>query len=250
MPTVIAGNWKMHKTLREARSLAESIVEQSARLPAGVDVLLFPPFTALAVVSNVCRDSRVATGGQNFHPAREGAFTGEISARMLLDAGATWVLVGHSERRTRFGETDAFLGEKVGAAVTAGLRPLFCLGEDLAQREAGRTEEILARQMAGGLGSFGASELETLVVAYEPVWAIGTGRTATPDQAEASHHFLREQCVERWGATGAAMPILYGGSVQPGNAGELLSRSEIGGLLVGGASLEAGSFLEIAGAGA
>jgi triosephosphate isomerase len=167
---------------------------------------------------------------------------------MLLEAGATHVLVGHSERRAIFGEDDAFLACKVRAALEAGLDPIFCLGETLEEREAGRTEAVIASQVRLGLGELPGVEIARLVVAYEPVWAIGTGRTATPDQAEAAHRFLRGQLVERWGSFGSGVPLLYGGSVKPGNAAELLSRPEINGVLVGGASLEAASFLGIAAA--
>jgi len=167
---------------------------------------------------------------------------------MILEAGGTQVLVGHSERRALFGETDEFLAQKLRAALQAGLSPVFCLGETLAERESGRMEEVLLRQVRDGLGVMEVSELPHLRVAYEPVWAIGTGRTATPDQVRAAHAYLRDLLRERWGEAAAAVPLLYGGSVKPANAAELLAQPEVDGLLVGGASLDAGSFLAIAGA--
>jgi triosephosphate isomerase (TIM) len=244
--TIIAGNWKMYRTRPEALALVGGILSGAGPVPADRELIVFPPATALAAVAERCRYSRVAVGGQNFHPEVEGAFTGEISAAMLLEAGATRVLVGHSERRTLFGEDDAFLARKVRAALDAGLEPVFCLGETLAEREGGRTDEVIARQVREGLGALGANDVAKLVVAYEPVWAIGTGRTATPDQAEAAHRFLRRQLVDRWGSAGAGVSLLYGGSVKPGNSAELLARAEVNGALVGGASLDAASFLGIA----
>lgn len=244
--TIIAGNWKMYRTRSEAVALVSGILAGAGPVPADRELIVFPAATALAAVAERCRYSRVAVGGQNLHPEREGAFTGEISAPMLIEAGATRVLVGHSERRAIFGEDDAFLARKVRTALDAGLEPIFCLGETLAEREAGRTDEVIARQVSEGLGRLLPTDLMKLVVAYEPVWAIGTGRTATPDQAEAAHRFLRGQLVERWGAAGAGVPLLYGGSVKAANSAELLARSEVNGVLVGGASLDAASFLGIA----
>ena len=246
--TIIAGNWKMYRTRPEALALVNGILAGAGPVPADRELLVFPAATAIAAVAERCRYSRIRVGGQNLHSRPEGAFTGEISAAMLLEAGATHVLVGHSERRAIFGEDDAFLASKVRAALEAGLDPIFCLGETLEEREAGRTEAVIASQVRLGLGELPGVEIARLVVAYEPVWAIGTGRTATPDQAEAAHRFLRGQLVERWGSFGSGVPLLYGGSVKPGNAAELLSRPEINGVLVGGASLEAASFLGIAAA--
>lgn len=248
MRTIIAGNWKMYRTRPEAVALVNGILAGAGPVPADRELLVFPPATAIAAVAERCRYSRVRVGGQNLHPQTEGAFTGEVSAAMLLEAGATYVLVGHSERRAIFGEDDAFLAHKVRAALDAGLEPVFCLGETLADREAGATEAVIALQVRQGLGELSAADLARLVVAYEPVWAIGTGRTATPDQAGEAHRFLRRQLAEGWGPAGAGVPLLYGGSVKPQNAAELLARPEINGVLVGGASLEAGSFLGIAAA--
>jgi triosephosphate isomerase len=243
---VIAGNWKMYKTRREALSFVEELLPNADKVPATRELLLFPPFTALPALAERCRGTRLALGGQNLHPEPEGAFTGEISSRMLLDAGATHVLIGHSERRQHFGEADAFLARKLGAALASGLAPVFCLGETLEQREGGRTEEVLRGQVEGGMGSLAPAEAALLCVAYEPVWAIGTGRTATAEQAREAHGFLRGLFQERWGEAGRGIPILYGGSVKPANAAELLGSREVNGLLIGGASLDAGSFLKIA----
>jgi triosephosphate isomerase (TIM) len=245
---VIAGNWKMYKTRRESASLVEAILEGAERVSSHVDLVVFPPFTALAAVADLCQGRRLQAGGQNFHPANEGAYTGEISARMLLEAGATHVLIGHSERRQHFREDDAFLARKLEAALAHGLVPVFCLGETLDEREAGRTEAVLRRQVGGGLGALRAEELDRLLVAYEPVWAIGTGRTATPDQAREAHGWLRALLRERWGGPASRVPLLYGGSVKPENAKELLSQADVDGVLIGGASLEAASFLAIAAA--
>ncbi len=246
--TIIAGNWKMHRTRPEALALVNGILAGAGPVPAERELLVFPAATALATVAERCRYSRIRVGGQNLHPLPEGAFTGEISAAMLIEAGATRVLVGHSERRALFREDDAFLAQKVKAALAAGLEPVFCVGETLAERDAGQAEQVIARQVQAGLGSCSSEEIARLVVAYEPVWAIGTGRTATPGQAEAAHAFLRGRLVETWGPAGSEVPLLYGGSVKPENAAELLARPEINGVLVGGASLDAASFLAIAGA--
>ncbi len=242
----IAGNWKMYKTRPEAIALTEGILAGAGGLSAGVELLVFPPFTAVAAVAERARASRLKVGGQNLHAAAEGAFTGEVSGRMLLEAGATHVLVGHSERRQLFGETDETLRRKVAAALDQGLTPVFCLGETLDEREGERTEAVIERQVSLGLADLAPATLSKILIAYEPVWAIGTGRTATPDQAEEAHAFLRRQLLSRWGETAATVPLLYGGSVKPSNAFELLSRSDVDGLLIGGASLEASSFLGIA----
>jgi triosephosphate isomerase len=244
--TIIAGNWKMYRTRPEALALVNGILAGAGPVPADRELLVFPAATAIAAVAERCRYSRISVGAQNLHDRAEGAFTGEISAAMVVEAGATHVLVGHSERRAIFGEDDAFLARKVRTALVAGLEPVFCLGETLAQREAGQTEAVIVSQVRQGLGELSKADIGKLVVAYEPVWAIGTGRTATPDQADAAHRFLRGQLVERWGTAGSVVPLLYGGSVKPGNAAELLARPEINGVLVGGASLEVASFLGIA----
>jgi triosephosphate isomerase len=238
----------MFKTRRESASLVEAILQGTDRIAPDVALVVFPPFTALSTVADLCRGGRVAAGGQNLHPAAEGAYTGEISARMLLEAGATHVLIGHSERRQHFREDDAFLARKLETALANGLIPVFCLGETLEEREARRTEAVLRRQVEGGLGALRPPDLEELMIAYEPVWAIGTGRTATPDQARDAHGYLRGLLRERWGDSAGRVPLLYGGSVKPENAKELLSQADVDGVLVGGASLDAASFLAIASA--
>jgi triosephosphate isomerase len=248
MRRIVAGNWKMYKTRKEALSLVDALIAGSSRIPDGVELAVFPPFTALAEVAARCVATRIQVGAQNMHFAREGAYTGEVSARMLLDAGATSVLIGHSERRQHFGETDELLAHKTRAALESGLVPVFCLGETLDQREGGRTEEVLQRQLRDGLGGLGASDLQILRIAYEPVWAIGTGRTATPEQAREAHVYLRGLLNGRWGEEGNRVPLLYGGSVKPENARELMEQPEVNGVLVGGASLDPESFLRIAGA--
>jgi triosephosphate isomerase (TIM) len=245
---VIAGNWKMYKTRKEAIALTEALIEGSGRVPAGNELVVFPPFTSVAVVAERCVGTRIQVGGQNLHFAPEGAFTGEISPRMLLDAGAQYALIGHSERRQHFGESDGLLARKVAAALESGLAPVFCLGETLEQREAGQTEDVLRTQVGEGLGALGRKDLDVLLVAYEPVWAIGTGRTATPQQAREAHVFLRRLLVEAWGTDADRVPLLYGGSVKPENARELMEQPEVNGVLVGGASLSPDSFLGIAAA--
>jgi len=242
----VAGNWKMYKTRGEAVSLIEGILEGAGDLREGTRLLIFPPATALAEAASRCRGTRLEVGAQNLHPGNEGAFTGEIAARMILDAGATHVLIGHSERRKIFGEPDELLARKLRQALESGLTPVFCLGETLEERDAGRTEAVLRQQATQGLGGLGEADVEAMLIAYEPVWAIGTGRTATPEQAREAHVFLRGLLAEHWGAAGAGVPLLYGGSVKPDNAAELMRQDAVDGVLVGGASLEARSFLEIA----
>lgn len=241
----IAGNWKMNKTRAEARGLIEAVAHGAGDLPPGRRLLVFPSFPSIADVAEFAGD-RVEVGAQNFHPGREGAFTGEVSARQLLDAGASWVLIGHSERRHLFGEADATLASKLRSALDQGLRPLFCIGETLAEREGNQTEAVLTRQLRVGLAEVAPAERERIVVAYEPVWAIGTGRTATPDQAQSAQAFARGELASIWGEAGRAVPILYGGSVTPATAGNLLGQPDVDGVLVGGASLDAASFLAIA----
>jgi len=243
---VIAGNWKMYKTRPGALALVDTILAGLPGVAAEASLLVFPPFPSLAAVAERCRGTRLEVGAQNFHPATEGAFTGEVSGAMLLEAGATHVLVGHSERRKLFGEGDEFLARKLTSALGQGLKPVFCVGETLEERDADRTGDVIRRQVERGLGELGAAESNRLLIAYEPVWAIGTGRTATPAQAREAHGFLRDLLRSRWGEAAAAVPLLYGGSVKPENAAELLAQPDIDGVLVGGASLEGPSFLGIA----
>ncbi len=242
----VAGNWKMYKTLPEAAALAGAIRDAAPGLTPAVLVVL-PPFTALADVSRLLAGSDVGMGAQNLHWEDQGAFTGEISAPQLADLGCHFVAVGHSERRHVFGESDADAGRKVRAALKAGMRPILCVGETLEEREAGRTFEVVDRQLEAGLEGVPLTDLGRIILAYEPVWAIGTGRTASPEQAQEVHAFIRGLLAKRAGKPEACCAIiLYGGSVKPANAYSLFKERDIDGFLVGGASLEAESFLGIA----
>ena len=242
---VIAGNWKMYKTQAEARAFFAAfapLVAQSTHC----DIVVAPPYTALAAAVEAARDSAVGIAGQNVFWEKEGAYTGEVSAGMLAEAGCRYVIIGHSERRQYFGETEESVAKKTRAALAACLTPIVCLGELLADREAGKTEEVLGRQFRGGPGSLTAEEFSRILVAYEPVWAIGTGRTATPEIAAAAHHFLRQCAAGQFSAGAAsALRILYGGSVKPDNIKGLMAQEELDGALVGGASLDAKSFAAI-----
>ncbi len=242
---VIAGNWKMYKTADEAASFVREFLPL-VRKARGVEIVLAPPFPSLAAVAALTRGTGVGVASQNIHFAEEGAYTGEVSARMVRDAGAAYAIVGHSERRQYFGETDDLVNRKARAARAAGLVPILCLGETLAERESERTIEVVERQIRAGLGEVPASAAKQILVAYEPVWAIGTGKTATPDQAQEVHAFLRDTLKDLWGGeAGNAVRILYGGSVKPENIADLMGREDIDGALVGGASLAAGSFAKI-----
>ena len=238
---LIAGNWKMHKTLAEARDLAREIL-QGVGPETRAEVVLAPPYTALSAVAEVL-GSAVKLAAQDTFWEEKGAFTGAIAPGMLVDVGCTYVIVGHSERRQFFGDTDEAVNRKVRAALAAGLRPIMCVGESLAEREAGRTFTIVKTQVRGGLAGISSSEWERLVIAYEPVWAIGTGKTATPQQAQEVHRLIRNLLPEVLGT--AAIRILYGGSVTPDNAATLMAEPDLDGALVGGASLKAPSFLGI-----
>ncbi len=240
----IAGNWKMYKTITQALDLARSLVEGLEGV-SDRDILIAPPFTALAPVGSVLADTNIFLGAQDVFWEEEGAFTGEVSPMMLRDAGCSHVIIGHSERRQQFGETDESVNRKTAAALKGGLSVIMCLGETLAEREAGRTLAVVERQLAGGLSAL-SPEPANFCVAYEPVWAIGTGRTATPDQAQEVHAFLRGKLAGLLGRDrAAAVRLLYGGSVKPENIGELMSREDIDGALVGGASLKAAAFIDI-----
>ncbi|MGA6993685.1 MAG: triose-phosphate isomerase [Candidatus Deferrimicrobiaceae bacterium] len=242
---VIAGNWKMYKTAQEASAFVGEFLPLVA--DAGrVEIVLAPPFPCLAAVAALTRGTRVGVASQNVHFADEGAYTGEVSPRMVREAGAAYAIIGHSERRQYFLETDGFVNRKVRAALAAGLVPILCLGETLAEREAGRTIEVVERQIRDGLVEVTASAAGRIVVAYEPVWAIGTGKTATPAQAQEVHAFLRGRLKQLWGdEAGNSVRILYGGSVKPESIALLMAQEDIDGALVGGASLSAGSFAEI-----
>ncbi|MBW1722504.1 MAG: triose-phosphate isomerase [Deltaproteobacteria bacterium] len=244
---MIAGNWKMHLGLEEASRLAADVAKGASETP-DVDILVAPSFTNLWVVRKAVGDSEVFLGAQNMHWEPKGAFTGEVSPGMLLESGCTHVILGHSERRTLFGETDEMVDKKAGSAVKAGLVPIVCIGETLGEREAGRTSEVIRTQLEGSLKRFREDgEIpSTFVLAYEPVWAIGTGRTASPDQAQEVHGFIREWLGVNFGREAAnSVRILYGGSVKPDNIKALMAQPDIDGALVGGASLDAESFLSI-----
>jgi len=242
---VVAGNWKMFTTASEAVTLIRGLKEL-VRDAAGVEIAVCPPSVNLVPAAQELKGSSIDLGGQNMHWEEEGAFTGEVSARMLKEAGCRFVILGHSERRQYFGETDETVNRKVRKALSAGLAPILCVGESLQERESGRTESVVKTQLEGGLKGFTAEELGTLVIAYEPVWAIGTGKTATPEQAQDVHRFIRAWFEKAFGAAAAAaLRIQYGGSVKPDNAKILMSQPDIDGALVGGASLKADGFAAI-----
>jgi len=245
-PPFIAGNWKMHATLAEARTLIFEIVKAAPGLsPARLVVI--PPFTALCEASKLVHGSSVGIGGQNIYWEDKGAFTGEISGLMLKDAGCAYVVVGHSERRQFFGETDSGVNRKTRAALRNGLSPIVCVGESLEEREAGKTIAKIKTQLDEGLREMTREDIRRIVLAYEPIWAIGTGRTATPGQAEEVHAFIRKDLEDKYGNPAAVYAIiLYGGSVKPVHAYDLFKEKNIDGFLVGGASLEVGSFIQIA----
>lgn len=241
----ICGNWKMHKTVGEAVELVDALMPAVASL-SGVEIGVAPPFTALHPVSKRLTNSKIALAAQNCHFEREGAYTGEVSVGMLKDVGVRYAIIGHSERRTLFGETDEGCAKKVNAALGAGLRVIYCLGETLEERESNRTIDVVTRQFKVGLAGISADQVPDVVVAYEPVWAIGTGKTATPAQAQEVHAHLRKLCGELLGAKSAeGLRIQYGGSMKPDNAKDLLSQPDIDGGLIGGASLKADAFAAI-----
>ncbi|MDP6802215.1 MAG: triose-phosphate isomerase [Gemmatimonadota bacterium] len=245
----VCGNWKMHKTTGEARALAREIVNSLRGGAGGVDVVVCPPFTALAAVGEVLGGSGVRMGAQNAHSAPSGAYTGEVSAPMLVDLGCDFVILGHSERRQLFGETDSGVREKLESARGAGLVPIVCVGETLEERESGRTAEVVLGQVRGALEGLPAPEVGRLILAYEPVWAIGTGKTATPEEAQEVHARIRAEVETLFGEEPAgSVRILYGGSMKPDNAADLLSRQDIDGGLIGGAALRASDFTTIVGA--
>ena len=242
---IIAGNWKMNKTVAEARDLVGQILRELGDFQ-GVDVVLCPPFTALASVSEALTGSLVDLGAQNMHAQGAGAYTGEIGAPMLRELFCHYVILGHSERRILFGETDEIVNEKVKSAQSANLQPIVCVGETMEERDSGSMAEIVERQVRESLRGLPEEAFSGLILAYEPVWAIGTGINATPEQAQQVHAYIRGQLVSTYGSGPAAgVRILYGGSVKPENAKEILSLPEVGGALVGGASLSAESFLGI-----
>jgi triosephosphate isomerase len=243
---MIAGNWKLHKTRAEARELATALAVQLKAL-MGVDVVVAPPFTALEAVAASLIGSSIMLAAQNCYPEVTGAFTGEVSPLLLKDAGCRYVIVGHSERRQLLGEDDEFINRKVHTLIKTGLGIIFCIGETLVERESGRMFDVLRRQVSHGLKGLTPETMQDLVVAYEPVWAIGTGKTASDEQAQEAHAFIRGLLSEQFGKTVAdATRILYGGSVKPGNIDGLLTQTDVDGALVGGASLNADDFARIA----
>ncbi|MGW8161609.1 MAG: triose-phosphate isomerase [Desulfobulbales bacterium] len=242
---LIAGNWKMHTTVLEAQQLASAVAHAAAAVPDR-DVMIAPPYTALAAVAQVLADTGVILGAQNVHWEEAGAFTGEISAGMLKDVGCTMAIIGHSERRHVFGENDTMINKRVAGALRSSLVPVLCVGETLEQREAGQTLKVLEEQVRAGLAGINIIDGSKLVVAYEPVWAIGTGKTATESQAQEAHHFIRTLLCDICEKNIAAqMRILYGGSVKPENIDILMQQDDIDGALVGGAALNAESFERI-----
>jgi len=242
---LLAGNWKMHGTRSEAQTLSASLA-RSVGQERGREIVLAPPFTALEVVGKEIAGSAIKLGAQNAYWEPKGAFTGEISVGMLKEAGCTYVIVGHSERRQYFGETNETVSKRLVAALGAGLVPIVCVGEMLAEREADATEAVIARQVEDACGSLRSEQLASCVIAYEPVWAIGTGRTATPGQAQEVHHAIRRQLTSLGSATTAErVRIIYGGSVKADNIDALMAEPDIDGALVGGASLDADSFARI-----
>ena len=242
---LIAGNWKLNKTVAEALDLVQSLKNELKDIE-DADIVVAPVFTALAKVADTLSGSNVAVAAQNCYPEKSGAFTGEVSPALLKEAGCGYVIVGHSERRHLFGEADAFINSKVKAVLAEGLRVILCVGETLEERESDRTFDVVRTQIGEGLEGLSAADMQNVVVAYEPVWAIGTGKTASDEQAEEAHAFIRGLLNGTFGEeTAAATRILYGGSVKPENVDGLMAQEDIDGALVGGASLKASDFIRI-----
>jgi triosephosphate isomerase len=243
----VAGNWKMNTDSHSGVALAEAVVDGSSGLAgSSVDVAVIPPFVYLPAVGRAISSSGVALGAQDVYFEAKGAFTGEISAAMLKDVGCTYVLCGHSERRHVLGESDELINKKVTASISGGLLPILCVGELLAERDASQTEQVVERQTQAGLAGLSAEKVSAVTIAYEPVWAIGTGRTATPEQAQEAHEFIRRLLGQMYDESVARdMRILYGGSVKADNAEELMGQADVDGCLVGGASLKADDFVQI-----
>jgi triosephosphate isomerase len=243
---IVAGNWKMFNNLSQSIALISEIKLELANNKPNCEVVICPPFTSLDTASTLTKDSNIAVGAQNMYFEDSGAYTGEISADMLLSVGCKYVILGHSERRTIFKESDKMINKKIKKALSKGLKPIFCIGETLQEREDNRTEKVIEVQVRSGLAGISAESFKDVVIAYEPVWAIGTGKTATPQQAEEVHKFIRNLLTEMYGKEIAENTVIqYGGSVKPENAKDLLSQPNIDGALVGGACLKAASFVEI-----
>ncbi|HRZ86243.1 MAG TPA: triose-phosphate isomerase [bacterium] len=242
---IIAGNWKLNKTIPEAIDLVARL-KRSLYDVTDTDIVVCPSFTAIAEVAETLSESTIAVGGQDLYWEASGAFTGEVSGAQLKDAGCSYVIIGHSERRQFFGETDATVNKKIKAALAAGLTPIVCVGELLQERESGKTEEVIRVQVQGSLANLTEDEMSGIVIAYEPVWAIGTGKVATPQQAQDVHKFIRGLLEKMFGkAVASQVRIQYGGSVKPSNVKELMAAPDIDGALVGGASLDADQFIQL-----
>jgi len=240
--TIIAGNWKMYKTLKDGQELAVALRRDLYKVE-NVDIVICPPFTLLGFLSDALETSNIAVGAQDLYWQEEGAFTGEVSPLMIKDAGCLYVIIGHSERRQFFGETNETVNKKLKAALKSGLTPILCVGENLQERESGRAFEVIEDHVNNGLADIGSSDMSKVVIAYAPVWAIGTGKTATPDQAQEVHKFIRGLLNKKYGQEAAdSVRIQYGGSVKPENITELMNKPDVDGALVGGASLKADSF--------
>ena len=242
---VIAGNWKMNKDLNESQNLVSGIIDGLGN-ENKCDVVVCPPFTSLNEVHSLIKNTPIKLGAQNVYYETDGAFTGEVSTGMLKSVGCDYVIIGHSERRTIFGEKDELINKKNKKALADGLKVIFCIGESLAQREEGITNSVVEKQLQKGLDGISSEELNNIIIAYEPVWAIGTGKTATPEQAQEVHAFIRNYISQKYSKeSGEGLIIQYGGSVKPDNAASLLSQPDIDGALIGGACLKVDSFLSI-----
>lgn len=243
---VIAGNWKMNNDISESQNLISKMTSRLNGKQLKCDVIICPPFTSLSEANSLIKNTSIKLGAQNMYFKESGAFTGEISAKMLKSVGCEYVILGHSERRTIYKEQDKLINEKIKATLKAELKPIFCIGETLEEREAGKEKEVLTKQLSGGLDEISLDQMKKIIIAYEPVWAIGTGKTASPQQAEDMHQFIRNYIKDDFSTDVAEnLVIQYGGSVKPDNARELLSQRNIDGALVGGACLIADSFISI-----
>ena len=238
----IAGNWKMNKTAAETAELASALKASLAQFAGKCEIAVCPTFTSLATAVEILKGSNVKVGAQNIHWADNGAYTGEISGAMLKEIGVEYVIIGHSERRQYFGETDETVNQRIKAALKYGLKPIVCIGETLAEREGGVTNTVLEKQIRGAFADISATDMDAITVAYEPVWAIGTGKTATPDVAQETHAFIRSVLTALYGDKAQDIVVQYGGSMKPENSGALVSKQDIDGGLIGGAALKADSF--------
>ncbi|MBO8447766.1 MAG: triose-phosphate isomerase [Bacteroidetes bacterium] len=243
---IVAGNWKMNTTVAEGVDLAKAVAAKAPEVPSSVKLIIAPPFTHLVPVADAIKGSGIGLSAQNCADKEKGAYTGEVAADMLVSAGCSYTILGHSERRQYYGETDAKLVEKVKLAIAHGLSPIFCVGENLEEREAGRHFEVVTEQVKNVLYTLSAEDMAKVVIAYEPVWAIGTGKTATAEQAQEIHACIRKVVAEKFGSLAEEITILYGGSCKPSNAKELFACPDIDGGLIGGAALKADDFIAIA----